>query len=143
MICKNCGKELNDGLTACPACGAAVSSEEVLQPQAPAEGPAKNLGIASLVCSILAAYGHLFGLLPVLPLSIASIVTGILSNKKAKAAGQKKSGFATAGLITGSVVAGLHVLSTIFALLLVGLYFLLYFGALGAMIGLSGIGSSM
>lgn len=54
MVCKNCGKEIADGLTVCPECGAATAD-------APATAPAKkgildgykNFGSLSTVSKIL------------------------------------------------------------------------------------------
>lgn len=141
MFCKKCGRELADQETVCPACateqGTSVQNKQMKEP---ASGATKGLGIASMVCSILGAYGHLFGLVPVIPMVIAAIVTGVLSNNKAKEQGQEKSGFATAGLITGSVVAGLHVLSLIVAFLTIGLIlviYVLYFAFIIGMLGVS------
>lgn len=34
MFCKNCGREINDGVTFCPYCGVAVSQENTSEPSA-------------------------------------------------------------------------------------------------------------
>lgn len=39
MVCKNCGKELNDGVKFCAGCGSAVSADEVLQQPTPVNSP--------------------------------------------------------------------------------------------------------
>ena len=137
MICKSCQGQIAEDVAFCPLCGAKVCREnEGKQTSATSDDPANTLGIASLVCSVLAAYGHFFGIVPALPCAIAGIITGILSNKKAKAAGREKSDLATAGLLTSGVVAGLQAVSLLAAFLIVALYMLfyilLYLGILGA-----------
>lgn len=134
--CSNCGMEVTEGAAFCANCGAAqapktntseqpvpapetgvvttetVETVSVEQPVAegPAanlEGPAKTMGIISLVCGILSIIaccgGPLFG--------IAAIILAVLAKKKAEPG--VKNTMATVGLILGIVGIALGILSGI------------------------------
>ena len=115
MICKDCGLELKDGEMFCPDCGGMASA-----PVAPEKkSTVKDLGIASIVCAVMATVTHLFGG-PVILMMIASAVTGILSNLQAKKQGVQRSGFATAGLVAAGAVLVMEVVATITEMLIIG-----------------------
>lgn len=136
MICKYCGADIQDGATFCASCGAAVEAgaasyevpaeETVVYDATPVQAPSKTpliLGIVSMVCALLVPIGAGCGYCccgaPGLLLWIASIVTAIISFVQAKKNGQKKNGFAIAGLIIAIVLA---VLVTIGVILYIALY---------------------
>lgn len=144
MICKNCGAPLEEGVSCCDECGAQVDLEEaapktVAEELAESSGDAKKLGIASMICAIVAAARICFSSvvcipLPVVPLIVAALVLWKKSGKTAKDLGQKKSGFALAGLIVGIASAVLFV-GALWNTVLVGVIFTV----LGVLLCLAGI----
>jgi hypothetical protein len=135
MICKYCGADIQDGATFCASCGAAVEAgaasyevpaeETVVYDATPVQAPSKTpliLGIVSMVCALLApigSCGYCCCGAPGLLLWIGSIVTAIISFVQAKKNGQKKNGFAIAGLI---IAIAFVVLGAIGVILYIALY---------------------
>jgi hypothetical protein len=119
MFCSKCGAVIEEGTVFCADCGTKVGAPEAVavdaNGKAPSSGAPKGLGIASMVCGIVALAGQFFGgfiefFLPlpitmmVFPAALAGIITGAISNSLAKDRKQKKNGMTKAGLIT-SIVA--------------------------------------
>lgn len=102
MFCPNCGKELNDNVKFCDACGTEIiksqkPNADYVQPIILDEKP-KNDGfaIASLILGILSLFcGLLTGIL--------SVIFGAISINKSRQLNKKSSGMAIAGLILGIV----------------------------------------
>ena len=131
-----------------------VSRPEFPSGKAPSSGAPKGLGIASMICGILAIVGKFFGgivefFLPIpitmfiFPLSLAGIITGIISSVLAKKRNQKLNGMTTAGLITSIIAMVLWVVetivSTILSILVVVGVVVIYVLYIVFMLGVAGI----
>ena len=124
MFCSKCGAVIEEGTAFCAVCGTKVGGPAVTvtgapagttSGKAPSSGAPKGLGIASLVCGILAAVGEFFGYmlpvpLPILPLTIAAIVTGAVSKSKSTDRNQERSGLAVAGMTLGISAASIYMI---------------------------------
>lgn len=145
MICKYCGADIQDGATFCASCGAAVEAgaascevpaeETVVYDATPVQAPSKTpmiLGIVSMVCALITPIGNFICCCCGIPLWVGAIVTAIISFVQAKKHGQKKSGFAIAGLIISIAIVVLGAIGVI-------LYIALYgFAAFAQILGSSG-----
>jgi hypothetical protein len=142
----------------CAACGTKVGAPEAVvvdaNGKAPSSGAPKGLGIASMVCGIVALAGQFFGgfiefFLPlpitmmVFPAALAGIITGAISNSLAKDRKQKKNGMTKAGLITSIIALILWVVDIILSILLVigviafyVLYIIFMIGMMGSSMGM-------
>ena len=103
MFCPNCGKELNDNVKFCDACGTEIirtqePNADYVQPIILDEKPKNDgfaiaslvLGIASLLCC-----GGITAIL--------SVIFGAISISKSKRLNNKSNGMAIAGLVLGIV----------------------------------------
>ncbi len=54
MICKNCGKEMKDGATFCPSCGAKTEEVSVNATVVTADAPKKKYPTKLVICAIIA-----------------------------------------------------------------------------------------
>ncbi|MBQ9129317.1 MAG: zinc-ribbon domain-containing protein [Clostridia bacterium] len=144
MFCQSCGYQLSqtaDVATAkntvnekntkdMPAYGKPASekapaaeaySKEDLQPES-TSATSKGLGIASMCCAIAAPFLTAFTSccclgIPGEIVFIVALVLGIVSNKKAKKCGQKKNGFAKAGIIISSVILAIQLIVALIPIL--------------------------
>lgn len=122
MHCPECGEEVRDIDRYCPRCGSEIERTLVSEqqkpgkhppepPRSPAAGPVaqrtSGFAIASLVLGIL-GYLCLFGFG-----SVMAIIFGLLAKRDVKRGGGmiKGSGMATAGIVLGSVLIGLLLVS--------------------------------
>ena len=69
-FCKNCGKELSEGVVACPACGYSVEEEAKIENVSRNENRGKVLSILSLLSGIASfffgiPFGILFGIIAI------------------------------------------------------------------------------
>ena len=134
MFCSKCGAVIEEGTVFCADCGTRVGAPEAVvvdaNGKAPSSGAPKGLGIASMVCGIVALAGQFFGgfiefFLPlpitmmVFPAALAGIITGAISNSLAKDRKQKKNGMTKAGLITSIIALIAWVVDIILSILLV------------------------
>jgi len=90
MICKKCGKEIDEGLSYCPFCGEEIKKEEepanFYQEGQPAKKPAKCWGVFAKVSKILGIVTIACCLIPLanivsLETGVAGIVFAILGKK--------------------------------------------------------------
>ena len=148
MFCSKCGAVIEEGTAFCAVCGTKVGGPAVTvtgapagttSGKAPSSGAPKGLGIASMICGILALVGKFFGgivefFLPIpitmfiFPLSLAGIITGIISNVLAKKRNQKLNGMTTAGLITSIIAMVLWVVETVITTIITTVLLLIYVG---------------
>ena len=158
MFCSKCGAVIEEGTVFCAACGTRVEAPEAVvvdaNGKAPSSGAPKGLGIASMICGIVALAGQFFGgfiefFLPlpitmmVFPAALAGIITGAISNSLAKDRKQKKSGMAKAGLITSIIALIVWVVDIILSILLVIGVIALYVLYIIFLIGMMGLSMGM
>ncbi|MBE7040961.1 MAG: zinc-ribbon domain-containing protein [Ruminococcaceae bacterium] len=111
MICQNCGNELPEGSNICLNCGFETVAPAPVQEKA-ADVPGKTLGLVSMILGIVSiACCNLLGLV-----SIAGLITGILSSKQAKAAGLKNNQ-SLAGIICSIIGLVLFIVGVIFCII--------------------------
>lgn len=107
MVCKNCGQPMDEGTRFCKSCGADNAAPAYGAPTgaAPAGTPGKGLGIAGMICGIVAAvfccWLGIFWYL-VLPCGIAGIILSAIGLTQAKNAGSG-NGMAVTGLVCSIV----------------------------------------
>ena len=128
MFCKNCGRQLDEGESYCPSCGAMTASEPSALYDASTEAAQDQLrnemaddafkwGIVSLVCSLLGLLGFIFSFIA-----------------RSKALAYRK----TFGILEGRAKTG-HILGRIsFAIGLCYLAFLTLFAAAMVYMGICG-----
>jgi hypothetical protein len=128
MFCKNCGRQLDEGESYCPSCGAMTASEPSALYDASTEAAQDQLrnemaddafkwGIVSLVCSLLGLLGFIFSFIA-----------------RSKAFAYRK----TFGVLEGRAKTG-HILGRIgFAIGLCYLAFLTLFAAAMVYMGICG-----
>lgn len=119
LYCSNCGEELMDGKSFCPACGSDQSIKEV-QEVAVVATPSNNSGSygGSLASTIIGSIGlniAYFSLIFVVVfgfMSITSFILGVISTIFG-AVNFKKSGSAKAGMIMGIVTVIISIITMI------------------------------
>ena len=117
MLCKNCGKEIDDKAVICINCGCAVDQQfEKIQKRVPNE--ADKVSVLSILGFCLALVGWaVYGV--GIFLEIAALVMSIIGVVNANKTGKKLKGLGVAGIIISSILIGL-----ILILWMVGLRFL-------------------
>ena len=131
MFCRQCGKELPDGVKFCTACGAEVNhaqeapKPEPMQPVDAAPNTSANaentgkwnvLAIVSFSIAAACVLGYLAG---GFLLHIVTLVLSIISLTQFRHdPTMKGKGFAVAGTVISSVSVGLSVIGTIFYLIM-------------------------
>lgn len=88
--CKNCGKELSEGVVVCPACGYSVEEETKIENMSRNENRGDVLSILSLVFGVVSFFllGPLLGTLAIVLAHISKGYTGNVLSSKARI-GQK------------------------------------------------------
>lgn len=128
MFCRQCGKELPDGVKFCPACGAEVKPVQEAPKPAPMqpvyeapdekekEGKWNVLAIVSFSIAAACVLGYLAG---GFFLHIVTLILSIVSLTQFKHdPTMKGKGFAVAGTVISSVSVGLSVIGTIVYLIM-------------------------
>ena len=131
MFCRQCGKELPDGVKFCPACGAEVKpvqeapKPEPMQPVDEAPNTSANaentgkwnvLAIVSFSIAVACVLGYLAG---GFFLHIVTLILSIVSLTQFRHdPTMKGKGFAVAGTVISSVSVGLSVIGTIVYLIM-------------------------
>lgn len=131
MFCRQCGKELPDGVKFCPACGAEVNpaqeapKPEPMQPVDEAPNTSANaentgkwnvLAIVSFSIAVACVLGYLAG---GFFLHIVTLILSIVSLTQFRYdPTMKGKGFAVAGTVISSVSVGLSVIGTIVYLIM-------------------------
>lgn len=119
MICNRCGNNCEPGMQFCNKCGNALPPQQQNTYSQPYYGggyssgptpstPGKGLGIASMVCGIVAIVLFCIWYLSI-PCAIVSVIMGAVSISKAKEAGMK-NGMATAGIVCSVISLALVIL---------------------------------
>ena len=152
MYCRNCGKQIDDGVSFCPECGAKVgapaeqtqndtprvyckncgrevAANATLCPNCGAKiepqnkKPINALGIAGFVLSLISLWGGSVFVVPIVGLILSAI--GVAQREK-----YSSNGFATAGLVISIVTLGFWALMV--ALIVTGVvtgFFVAFFDA--------------
>lgn len=114
MYCRNCGSQLDDGVSFCPHCGAPTNTP-YRQTGAPTAMPAENpnyMGVAGFVLSLVCIW---LGAL-IVPLIVSLVLNIIACTQKKNCT--KYNSFATAGL---TITIILTVLIVMFYVLLIAI----------------------
>ncbi len=131
VYCAKCGTQIDEGSAFCQNCGAAApgaaappppaAAPYVTAPPAAAGTKSNGLAVGSLVAGIVS-----FIFNPILLVSIAAIVLGVIARGKIKKdPGLKGNGMATAGIILG-------VVSVVISIIVMAIAGFSIFGILGA-----------
>ena len=107
MDCPRCGKEIEDGSTFCPACGAAQGNGDGREGSA----PYNTLCIIGVVLSGISLFFSFAGLA-----GIGGIILSQMGMRQAEAAGERGEELAMAGIVTGVIAAALGINALLVAL---------------------------
>lgn len=132
MYCKNCGKEIDDGVKFCPECGTKLFSDDSIEnkiDKLESKGPEKQLNtmcLAGVIVSGVSLFLNFYG-----TVGLAGLIISYMGYKAVKTSGEKGRELSIIGMVIGGITVVLGIISLIYLFYLysLGISVLSGFGA--------------